>query len=171
MHAYAHRGASPLGSSPSPCMHTLTTAPPSSPQVRPWAQAAMSALPAETHADAAVFVEAAFSAEALREVADTVMLEARKPGRPKGRALPAGAKPAAGQPSPTHRLPMKSLLPPLPPLRARRMGAFPIIRYGRTTSPLLCAPPRHVMRPRHAKALRASQPSTYPIRLSTCPST
>ena len=59
-------------------MHTLTTAPPSSPQVRPWAQAAVSALPAETHADAAVFVEAAFSAEALREVAETASTDGQR---------------------------------------------------------------------------------------------
>ena len=78
LHAHAHHGAPPVGSSPGPCMHTLTTAPPSSPQVRPWAQAAVSALPAETHADAAVFVEAAFSAEALREVAETASTDGQR---------------------------------------------------------------------------------------------
>ena len=82
---------------------------------------------------------------------DSVMLEARKPGRTKGRVLPAGAKPAAGQPSPTHRSPMKSLLPPLPPLRARAPdGSVPYypLRQDNLATALRATSPRNATSPR-----------------------
>ena len=123
-------------------MHTLTTAPPSSPQVRPWAF--------------------------FWSDTDSVMLEARKPGRTKGRALPAGAKPAAGQPSPTHRLPMKSLLPPLPPLRARAPdGSVPYypLRQDNLATALRATSPRNATSPRkgspRVSAEHIPDPSQY----------